>query len=50
MLRKLSVNEMATLDDFIEKASARSIIDVFKRYLHYLEAVLTKKPKDVGAV
>jgi hypothetical protein len=45
MMRKISVNVLATLDDFIEEESAWLILDLFKRRLPYLEAVLTKKPK-----
>jgi hypothetical protein len=49
MIRKLSINVLATLDDFIEKESVRTIIKVFYQCLPYLETVLTKKPKDVDS-
>jgi hypothetical protein len=50
MMMKLSINVLATLDDFIDKESVRSIIKVFNQLLPYLETVLTKNPKNVGAV
>jgi hypothetical protein len=46
--RKLSINVMACLDEFIEEESVRSIMYLINRHLPYMEAVQTKKTKEVG--